>query len=88
MYTEERPQIEIIAENLQRLLRKKGMSQNQLAHKIDVSAQLGHSSIDITLRTYTHLFTDATTASKHISDVMEGIVAPNGHQNKEKTAET
>ena len=54
----------------------------------DVSAQLGHSSIDITLRAYTHLFTDATTASKHISDVMEGLVAPNGHQNKEKTAET
>lgn len=50
----------------------------------DVSAQLGHSSIDITLRTYTHLFTDATTASKHISTVMESIMAPNGHQDKEK----
>ncbi len=54
----------------------------------DVSAQLGHSSIDITLRTYTHLFTDPTTASKHISDIMEGIVAPNGHQNKKETAGT
>lgn len=54
----------------------------------DVSAQLGHSSIDITLRTYTHLFTDPTTASKHISDVMEGIVAPNGHQNKKEAAGT
>ena len=50
----------------------------------DVSAQLGHSYIDITLRTYTHLFTDATTASKHISTVMESIMAPNGHQDKEK----
>ena len=54
----------------------------------DVSYFLGHSSIDITLRTYTHLFTDPTTASKHISDVMEGIVAPNGHQNKKETAGT
>ena len=54
----------------------------------DVSAQLGHSSIDITLRTYTHLFTDPTTASRHISNVMEGIVAPNGHQNKKETAGT
>lgn len=48
----------------------------------DVSYFLGHSSIDITLRTYTHLFTDPTTASKHISGVMERIVAPNGHQDK------
>ena len=37
----------------------------------DVSAQLGHSSIDITLRTYTHLFTDATTASRHISNLFD-----------------
>ena len=48
----------------------------------EVSAQLGHSSIDITLRTYTHLFTDASTASKRIAGIMEGLVAPNGHQNK------
>ena len=54
----------------------------------DVSYFLGHSSIDITLRTYTHLFTDPTTASKHISDVMERIVAPNGHQNKKEVAGT
>lgn len=46
----------------------------------EVSAQLGHSSIDITLRTYTHLFTEASTASRRISDLMETLVAPNGHQ--------
>lgn len=49
----------------------------------EVSSQLGHSSIDITLRTYTHLFTDASTASKRISDLMDGLVAPNGHQSEQ-----
>ena len=49
----------------------------------EVSSQLGHSSIDITLRTYTHLFTDASTASKHISHLMESLVAPNGHQSEQ-----
>ena len=48
----------------------------------EVSMQLGHSSIDITLRTYTHLFSEASTASKRISELVEGIVAPNGHQEK------
>ena len=42
----------------------------------DVSAHLGHSSIDITLRTYTHLFTDATIASKHISNIFDKKMAP------------
>ena len=42
----------------------------------EVSAQLGHASIDITLRTYTHLFTDASTASKRISDYLDSKVAP------------
>lgn len=48
----------------------------------EVSMQLGHSSIDITLRTYTHLFNEASTASRRISALMEGLVAPNGHQEK------
>ncbi len=42
----------------------------------DVSAQLGHSSIDITLRTYTHLFTDASTASRNISNIFDRKMAP------------
>ena len=37
----------------------------------EVSSELGHSSIDITLRTYTHLFRDASTASKRISEHFE-----------------
>jgi len=48
----------------------------------EVSAQLGHASIDITLRTYTHLFTDASTASKRISQHIENRMAPLWHQKK------
>lgn len=48
----------------------------------EISAHLGHASIDITLRTYAHLFTEATTASERISAVFEGLMAPNGHQNQ------
>lgn len=36
----------------------------------EISAQLGHASIDITLRTYAHLFRQATTASKHIATLL------------------
>lgn len=50
----------------------------------DVSAQLGHSSIDITLRTYTHLFTDAAIASRHISDLFDRKMAPNMTPKNEK----
>lgn len=46
----------------------------------EVSAQLGHASIDITLRTYAHLFTDASTASKRISDLLDKKWHQNGHQ--------
>lgn len=42
----------------------------------EVSAQLGHSSIDITLRTYTHLFTDASTASRRISNLFDDRMTP------------
>ena len=42
----------------------------------EVSAQLGHASVDITLRVYTHLFTKATTASKAISDAINSKWAP------------
>ena len=42
----------------------------------EVSAQLGHASTDITLRVYTHLFTDASTASKAISDAINAKWAP------------
>ena len=42
----------------------------------EVSAQLGHASVDITLRIYTHLFTKATTASKAISDAINEKWAP------------
>ena len=52
----------------------------------EVSAQLGHASIDITLRTYTHLFTEASTASRRISDMLDERWHQYGHQNKEKTA--
>lgn len=45
----------------------------------EVSAQLGHASVDITLRVYTHLFVQATTASKAISDAINAKWAPNGH---------
>ena len=45
----------------------------------EVSAQLGHASVDITLRVYTHLFTEATTASKAISDAINRKWAPKGH---------
>ena len=45
----------------------------------EVSAQLGHASVDITLRVYTHLFVQATTASKAISDALNEKWAPNGH---------
>ena len=48
----------------------------------DVSTQLGHASIDITLRTYTHLFTDASTASRRISDYIDRTWHQNGHQNE------
>lgn len=48
----------------------------------EVSTQLGHASIDITLRTYTHLFTDASTASRRISDLLDERWHQNGHQDK------
>ncbi len=51
----------------------------------EVSAQLGHASVDITLRVYTHLFTKATTASRRISDDINQKWAPKRHQ-KEKDA--
>ena len=51
----------------------------------EVSAQLGHASVDITLRIYTHLFTKATTASRAISDSINEKWAPNGHRGKEKS---
>ena len=46
----------------------------------EVSTQLGHSSIDITLRTYTHLFSEASTASKRISALFD----EEWHQNDTK----
>lgn len=54
----------------------------------EVSVQLGHASIDITLRAYTHLFTEASTASRRISDLLDERWHQNGHQDKEKTAGT
>lgn len=48
----------------------------------EVSAQLGHASIDITLRSYAHLFQDASTASKRISDLMDDRMTPKRHQGK------
>lgn len=52
----------------------------------EVSAQLGHASVDITLRVYTHLFTEASTASKAISDAINAKWAPEGHQKPKKKA--
>jgi len=52
----------------------------------EVSAQLGHASVDITLRVYTHLFTEASTASKAISDAINAKWAPNGHPKPKKKA--
>lgn len=52
----------------------------------EVSAQLGHASVDITLRVYTHLFTEATTASKAISDAINAKWAPNGHLSENEKA--
>jgi len=52
----------------------------------EVSAQLGHASVDITLRVYTHLFTRATTASKRISEDINKKWAPKRHQSNEKEA--
>lgn len=54
----------------------------------EVSAQLGHASTDITLRVYTHLFTEASTASKAISDAINAKWAPEGHPNNDETAES
>lgn len=51
----------------------------------EVSAQLGHASVDITLRVYTHLFTRATTASKRISESINEKWAPKWHQSKGKS---
>lgn len=48
----------------------------------EVSAQLGHASIDITLRAYAHLFTDASIASRHISDLLDRKWHQDGHQDK------
>ncbi len=53
----------------------------------EVSAQMGHASVDITLRVYTHLFTRATTASKRISDDINQKWAPKRHQDNEKEAD-
>ena len=50
----------------------------------EVSAQLGHASVDITLRAYTHLFTQATTASKAISESINKKWAPKRHQDNKK----
>lgn len=52
----------------------------------EVSAQLGHASIDITLRIYTHLFTEASTASKRISDMISAKWAPIGHRETNEKA--
>jgi len=51
----------------------------------EVSAQLGHASVDITLRAYTHLFTKATTASKRISESINSKWAPKWHQQQNKS---
>lgn len=52
----------------------------------EVSAQLGHASVDITLRVYTHLFTEASTASRAISDAINAKWAPGGHPTAKKKA--
>lgn len=54
----------------------------------EVSAQLGHASVDITLRVYTHLFTEATTASKAISDAINKKWAPQGHLSENEKAQS
>lgn len=54
----------------------------------EVSAQLGHASVDITLRVYTHLFTEATTASKAISDSINKKWAPKGHLSDKEKAQS
>ena len=53
----------------------------------EVSAQMGHASVDITLRVYTHLFTQATTASKRISEAINNKWAPKRHQSDKKDAD-
>lgn len=52
----------------------------------EVSAQLGHASVDITLRIYTHLFTEPSTASKAISDAINAKWALGGHSESNKKA--
>ena len=52
----------------------------------EVSAQLGHASVDITLRVYTHLFVQASTASKAISEAINAKWAPGGHPTKNEKA--
>ena len=42
----------------------------------DVSAQLGHASVDITLRIYTHVFKDVSSASERISNLINEKMAP------------
>ena len=54
----------------------------------EVSAQMGHSSVDITLRYYAHLFAKATTVSKAIAERLNDKWAPKRHQNKEKSPES
>lgn len=54
----------------------------------EVSAQMGHASVDITLRVYTHLFTEATTASKAISDAINKKWAPQGHLSENEKAQS
>ena len=54
----------------------------------EVSAQLGHASVDITLRVYTHLFVQATTASRAISDAINAKWAPNGHLSEKEKAQS
>ena len=53
----------------------------------EVSAQLGHASVDITLRYYAHLFASATTASKRISEAINQQWAPKRHQNAKEKAD-
>jgi len=53
----------------------------------EVSAQLGHASVDITLRYYAHLFASATTASKRISEAINQQWAPKRHQNSKEKAD-
>lgn len=45
----------------------------------DVSQQLGHSSVDTTLRIYTHVFKDATEASDRISQMINAKMTPKRH---------